>query len=253
MALPDEGPCEPWVTWEQVAGTEENPSCCGADLASITDTTHQTLILETATEVLWALSGHKYPGLCTATRSFCIPSRACGGCLGGCRCGPDARIDLGRRFAVSSVDEVLVDGVPLLEGTDYRVDDWRFLVRLDGSVWSNADVTDPEALEVTWTYGRAVPTGGVNAAAILACEIGAACVPGATCHLPARVTGVTAEGVTYTLVDPQRIIEKGATGLYLVDLWLHSVTKAAVPEAGGIFDPGACGRAVATDTGSGAS
>lgn len=240
--LPADGPCGSWISWPDAS------SCCRHDLDAITDGGIRTQILESATFVVWALSGKKYPGLCTATRSFCAPCAPCR-CVSRCRCGPDSRIDLGTLYPVASVTQVLVDGVPLIEGTDYRVDDWRYVVRLDSKAWpAIVDLTDPEELQVTWAFGRQPLPGLKHAAELLVCELAAPCIPNATCNFPQRITAMSAEGVTYTLVDPTAIINAGKTGIFDIDLLIFAA-NLDTPSAGGIFDPGAHGQAIATDTG----
>lgn len=255
MGLPDDGPCSPWISWAQATG------CCRANLAAITDEADQLRHLMAATYTLYGLTGYRFPGLCSARKSFCAPARCCTAgpnCWDRCRCGPSSRIDLAPgEWAVAGVDEVVVAGEVLVEGSDYRLDDYRYLVRLDGARWPDvADLTDPEALEVVWRYGRMPPAGYVDAVGTLTCELAAACLPGEPCNLPFRVTGVTAEGVSYTLIDPTKIIDKGFTGLYRVDLWVAAVngtSATSTASSGGIFDPGGCSRAHAIDTGDGPS
>lgn len=234
MALPDEGPCGWDVDWCALPTglTEED----------------RVAQLDAATLILYKLTGNRYPGTCDATRSFCPPTHACG-CSSRCRCGPDSYINLGGEYPVASIVRVTVDGDDLIDGVDYRVDDWSRLVRLDSESWpSVTDLEDPEALEVHWTYGRTPPAGGSTMVGVLATELALACQPGSSCRLPQRTVSASAEGVVVTLIDPQRIIADGGTGLTEVDMWVHAVNQDS-PSTGGIFDPGACGRAVATDTG----
>lgn len=234
MGLPDDGPCGSWdVEWcPMPTGVTEEQAA---------------LQLPTATLILYKLTGERYPGTCHATRSFCPPRTSCG-CRGRCCCGPSSYIDLGGEYPVASVVRVTVDGDDLEDGVDYRVDDWSRLVRLDGEHWpSVVDLEDPEALEVHWTYGATPPLGADMMVGRLAAELAASCVEGAPCRLPQRTVSANAEGYAITIIDPQRIIEKGGTGLTEVDLWLYAVNQDE--PHGGIFDPGACGRAVATDTG----
>lgn len=232
LKLPGDGPCGWDVEW------------CASDI----DIDAREQQLPVATLILWSLTGRKYPGVCRAVRSFCVPARACGGCQSRCRCWPRSYITLAGEYAVEEVLRVTVDGADLVDGTDYRVDDWGRLVRLEGESWpTTIDVTDPTALEVEWTYGRNPPAGGDMMVGKLATELAAACTPGASCRLPQRTVSANAEGMTIVLIDPQKIIAAGGTGLTEVDLWLGAVNRDE-PSEGRIFDPGAHGRAVATNT-----
>lgn len=221
------GPCDEWCSVDDVTR-------CRSDL----DGTAIPAQIEVASEIMYALSGQRYPGLCEATRTVC---RDCRCRRRACCCHDRARdIDLGTGWPVAGVLSVTIDGDELTRAA-YRLENARWLRRVDGDSWPLCDSGDPDNLDplvVRWVYGRAVPPGGREAAAMLAGELTAACL-GLDCKLPVRTVAATAEGMTITLVDPQAIIASGATGLYLVDLWLYIATTADVPASGSIFDPGA--------------
>lgn len=244
MALPDDGPCQPWVTWAEVT------SCTGVNLDSVAPEARDGIMAQ-ASDILYGLTERRYPGECETTRSICQP---CGCARSGCRgCGPFARVDLGGLWPVSDVVEVVLDGTPLDRAGHWRVDDWRWLVRTDGLTWpTTSDLTDPEGFQVTWVYGRVPPPSLRRAAALLAAEIATACVPGATCKLPSRVTTITREGVSYTVLDSQKFIDEGRTGIYLVDMAIAAAKRGrkARPR---ILVPGCGTRRVATGTDDGGS
>lgn len=56
---------------------------------------------------------------------------------------------------------------------------------------------------------------------------------GLSCSLPERVTNVTRQGVSYTLLDPQDFLDNGRTGLYFVDL----VIKAYQARKVSVYSP----------------
>lgn len=55
------------------------------------------------------------------------------------------------------------------------------------------------------------------------------------CQLPERVTSVTREGISYTLIDPQDFLDQGRTGLYFVDLVIK--TYVGTKHRAGIMSP----------------
>lgn len=229
----ENGPCDDW--------------CCAADLEACPagqqdlNSDAVPIAITLASRLLFQLSGARYPGLCRATRAFCVECRCS---LTPCRCrNRDARdLDLGSKWDAYGILSVVVDGATL-SPADYTIDDWRWLRRTDGSSWASGGDDPTTWPSVTWVYGALVPEDAKRAAAILAAEIAAACTDGAACGLPARyrtITGANREGTSYTIIDSMKMIDEGRTGIYLVDLWLNAdrVGREASP---GIFAPAAHG------------
>lgn len=240
MALPDEGPCEPWCTWEDAT------RCTSIDLSSIDDEALQDDLLWQATEALWNLSERTYLGECTTTRTVC---RSCSCMQTSCSCRDRGRdIDLGGLWFVSEVVSVTIDG-DVLPATAYRVDDWRWLVRLDGQSWPTlANLDSADAFQVSYTYGRRVPRGGKRAAAVFVSELALACIGNAACQLPSRyrtVTGAQREGLSYTVIDSMKMLEDGKTGLFVVDQWVQFDRYARHNPPAGMVDPAVDGTYLA--------
>lgn len=141
----------------------------------------------------------------------------CGRCGDRCGCGGEAPLRL--PGPVANVAQIAEDGV-LLDPSTYHVDNNRLLVRTDGRVWS------PCGLEITYDIGVAVPTGGQIAAGVLANELAKAACGDKSCGLPQRVQTVTRQGVTIAMLDAFDDVDKGHTGIWLIDSWVASVTKA---------------------------
>jgi hypothetical protein len=144
-----------------------------------------------------------------------------------CACDPVDTITL--PGPVRSVTSITIDGVAFTQfirrGNKIR--------RIDGELWPVCqDQTAASGGDGTFlvTIERGVPLGdgGRRALGEMACELAKACTPGQSCKLPQRVTSVTRQGVSLALLDPQDCLEKGRTGLYWVDLWLHAVNKAGL-------------------------
>jgi len=210
------GPCEPWAEWSQVEG-----QCPTVDFSSIGPEQRADL-LDVATGILWSLDGRRYPGICTTTRRVC---RSCSSCVTAlCCCSPRGAVDLGTRWPAWGVLEVVVDGVTL-DPSAYGLRDHRWLDRLDGDSWpACASLTDPDAFTVTWAYGRRPPIELSDAVAVFTAEMAKSCL-GLKCDLPQRVTSIVRENVTYTILDSQRFIDDGRTGVYRVDLALKAARE----------------------------
>lgn len=217
---------------------------------------------EMATTFLWNWTGRQF-GLCEVTvrpcRDGCTegmstfgrpPGKSmwnpaliggqwfnlgCGVCGDVCGCQDTPVLTL--PGPIDSVQQVVIDGV-VLDPSDYRVDNHRWLVRLDGSRWPTCQdlsapaVTGTEGdgnFYVTYTKGVAVPVGGQKAAGVLACELAKA-MCGLACSLPRRVQSITREGVVVAaILDEFSDIESGRTGIWFIDSWVASVMKRPVP------------------------
>lgn len=85
----------------------------------------------------------------------------------------------------------------------------------------------PGTWSVTYESGTPVPQAASTACQVLACELVKLLIPavGKCSITDARVTSVTRQGVTKTMLDPE-VFKDGRTGLYIPDLWLASLVAA---------------------------
>lgn len=86
--------------------------------------------------------------------------------------------------------------------------------------------TEPGTFAVTYRRGVSVPHGGQVAAWMLACELAKAWCGSDDCALPKRVQTITRQGVTMALLDDGAGLERGRTGIFLVDSWVASIVDA---------------------------
>lgn len=184
-------------------------------------------IVALASYLLWAATGKVY-GPCPVSVLPCNES-TCGAChnpLRSCGCAsvPEIRLD----GPVYSIVEVVIDGVPLPD-TSYRVDDYEWLVRLDGESWpTNADPLDPDGFRVDYLLGVAPPDGAGSAVGELACEIAKARCGHESCRLPSNIRSYTRQGVTVSFVP-------GGFGLFMVDKWIEAAKTPIL--AGAVHSP----------------
>lgn len=153
------------------------------------------------------------------------------GCKQTCGCGGklNQTSEISLPGPIDSIVEVLVDG-EVVPDDAYRVDNRFFLVRTDGDDWPTCqdltlDVTEVGTFEVTYLRGTPVPPAGQLAAAILAEEFAKSTL-GRDCELPQRVQSVTREGVTVAVLDSFEGLERGNTGIWLIDSFVTSVTNS---------------------------
>ncbi len=140
---------------------------------------------------------------------------------------------------ISSVVEVVIDG-EILPAEAYRIDRSRVLVRQDGGAWPTCNdlsqpLGEPGTWSVTYVRGVEVPVGGQIAAGVLAVELAKAICRDQSCQLPQRVQTVTRQGVTIAMLDAFDDVDKGHTGIFLVDSWVSSLMNS--PRAARVYSP----------------
>lgn len=236
------GPCQAWSTADEVA------AFCGS--GSDADEYEDATVA--ASQVLYALSAHRFPGTCSRSVRPCGTSRCApwdlrvlwGGTdwidpydrSRGCGCTPLSVVPLAGY--AREIIEVLIDGQAVDPDT-YRLDERRRLVRLDDPdsgerlYWPSCqnlavDSSEEGTFEVTYTYGVDPPAIGQMAARELACAIydaGADAALSEECVLPNGVTKIVRQGLTIELVGEAGfgfVDGVWKTGLPLVDMFLNA-------------------------------
>lgn len=259
------GPCGDWTTVDAVLGRPGN-AALDADVVAEA--------VQVASDLLFRLGGHRWPGVCertvrpvsrtvaaapdfvalqtvAVTSGWGVPF-VWGGCL--CNRRPltaaehTPSIELGA-YPILAVSEVTVDG-DVLPTDEYRIDDLRWLTRLPaaGSTvnegWpcgQRLDLPDTErgTWSVTFTYGGAPPASGVAAATALAGELARLWDPAhdGDCALDPSVTSVTREGIT---LDVESTVESGRDtgfGLLEVRAFLEAVNPDGLRRRPQVINP----------------
>jgi hypothetical protein len=223
-----------------------------------------------ATEVLYALTGRQF-GLCTKVirpcRASCFgnvwPSAdwwdinsgmaypqplliggqwfnlTCGSCTSGCSCSTVSEAIL--PGPVYDILEVKVDGVVLTPIIDYRLDDWRLLVRLNGESWplcNNLNLADTEVgtWSVTLRAGVEVPELGQLAVGELATDIVKFLVCDDTCTLPKPIQSITRQGLNISFLDPNEVFADGKLGMYFCDLFIQTYNPNKLKQRSRVYN-----------------
>lgn len=234
-------------------------------------------MLQAASNILYRLTARRWPGVCADTVRPCVrriyeewgadqrrriegrwPWRlwpACG-CQTGRRCGHTTldEITLGGE-PVISVTEVRIDG-SVLSSDAYRIDDNRWLVRIDGQDWPTSQdlaadpATDDDTFQVEFTYGADPPVDGKHAAAVLACELYKAAQPEdlGECRLPRRLQSLTRQGVDMVVSDTMEFVGEGRTGLPEVDFFIQSANPHQLRRNATVLTPDIGRRVRRADT-----
>lgn len=237
--------CEPWI--------DDDDLCAPCDTETLDPTLLATL-RDSASELLYVLSGRQFPGICnTATVRPYLRRQDCG-------FDPwTRRVDntevILSHFPIVSIGAVKVresnDGtLETLDSSLYRLDNSQILVRLDNPDGSNPgwplyqDLNQNEGgdgrfFEVTYDWGQAPPAAGKKAAAILTCELALACNPATQgkCRLPARTQSIVRQGVSVEFVDAAQFLEDDLTGLYEVDMFLKAYNPRKLRRRGTVWSP----------------
>lgn len=212
MTVPTPLICAPWATVADLPATA--PTLPPEEWA-------RWLML--ASEVLWALSGRQWSGAsCEETArwvgeaSWCLPPAT----------SQVLTVLALPHDEVTSVTLVTVNGVAF---TGYRrVRSW--LHRTDGAGWGGT-------VDIVYQRGLAPPVGGVLAVVAYAVELAKAATGDTSCRLPKRVSSVTRQSVSMTILDPMTFLKEGKTGLADVDQWLAAVNPSGHPERGSMWSP----------------
>ncbi len=248
---PTYGPCSLWANVDRVA------ACC--DVAPTTDPFPLIGSLAdaatAASQFLWAASGRRFSGACIRTARPCGQPCRCGfqvlsrghligwdgGCWGPepCGCKALSQVSLSG-YPVTAINEVKIDG-DVIDPSEYRLDEWRYLTRLNGAKWPDCQALDLDddqsgTFSVTYSYGQNPPELAQQAAIQLACETWKQC-GGLECALPKNATRVSRQGITYETRSFQRNGNAWQTGLIAVDEFLSSVNPSGLIRGPTIWSP----------------
>lgn len=227
------------------ASPEDAFDCC-VELTD-SDLMRMEWALAQASDLLYHLSGQRFPGTCTA-KVRPIGSNQCWSRWNGwgvgdsglslwhaddCCCNRLSKIRLAG-YPVQEITSVVIDGVTL-DPSEYTLYYQRELVRMADAngrrqTWPHCQRLDIASgagtFFVSYKYGLSPPVEGVAAAAQLACEIAKQC-PGmlpdgeGDCALPAGTVRISRQGLT---IDTQALgvwlLGQLKTGLPFVDAFL---------------------------------
>lgn len=197
-------------------------------------------ILAMASDILWSASGRRWRNV-QASETVTLDPETCGcvplpGWPAGVRYGyVDALVwddPRPRKIRLPRPDVTAVTAVTL-SGSTFSA--WRlggnWLYRTDGQTWPLANTT-----QITYQFGRLIPSGANLAAILLATELGKA-MAGKACALPARVTSVTRQGITFDALESLEVLKEGLTGIHAVDSWILSVNRTRTTQPAVVWSP----------------
>ena len=250
------GPCEPYdPVWN-------------CNISLITGAAEVTgAAVQAASEVLYQLSAQRF-GLCTVKLRPCRKScmggfpwwswweygsypqpywwngtwynLACGSCPGdSCSCVGLSETEL--PGPVASITEVKLNGVVLTAGVDYRVDDYRKLVRLGGDPWPFCqdlllEDTEDNTWSVTAVYGEVMPIIGRMAVGELALEFVKYLTCADDCLLPFGVVDVSRQGISMTIQNTAELIQQGIINLPMCAMFIQAANPEHLTARAAVYD-----------------
>lgn len=231
------------------------------DLGDYSDSDYAYDACKTASYLLWALSGRKFSGITTVTERYVSQFdpyfRTSGsgfqyaptliqGNVQNIPVGRDTRM-YGNDYlgdGTSSRSRVRLRGRKVIKihtvrnGDGNIVDPKKYYLADHSTLYGSPNSNwTPFNVEITYTYGTQPPTAGRAAARLLAKELVKLYEGDDTCALPQRVTSVSRQGVSYTILDDQDFIENMRTGLYAVDMFLKAVNPDKARARARVFSP----------------
>lgn len=231
------------------------------ELGVYADSDYAYEAIKTASYLLWAMSGRKFSGTTTVTERYVSaydPFLRSGGSrfnyspvlidgqvenvphggsgryshrdFQGDGTSSYSRVRLRGRKVVE-VHTLRDQNGGIIDPSTYFLSDHSTIFGTPNAKWTAANV------EVTYTYGSPPPTAGRAAARILATELVKLYENDDTCALPQRVTTVSRQGVTYTVLDNQSFVDELKTGIYAVDLFLKTANPDKARARSRVFSP----------------
>jgi len=213
---------------------------------------------ETASYLMWTMSGRKFSGETTVTERYTCTLRnnrlgasskttsavLFGGDVYDIPSGdyeeyseltadgmsPESRIKL-RGRPVTKIHSIRNKTGLILDPSSYYLVDHSTIHIVAGTPWT------PCNTEITYSYGSLPPVAGRMAARLLALEFAKLWAGDDDCALPQRITSVSRQGVSYTILDQQDFIQELRTGLYAVDLFIKSVNPDGARAKAKVFSP----------------
>jgi hypothetical protein len=179
------GPCTPYVTAADVTFCDPQPG-------------NPDAYVLLASQIMYRLTGMVFPGVCTSTVR---PCRQCDCWSGWCNCGcePDT-IWLPNLIGIT---QIKIDGL-VLDPSEYRIIDRDKVIRTNGASWPSsqslyADPALPDTFAITFTHGSDIPEVVKRATIELAEELWNSDAAADNCKLPAGVTSVNRQGLSFSL------------------------------------------------------
>lgn len=272
QSVAEPGPCQPWISAEDVR------LACSSVVGGEGDDWKLESAATIGSNTMWELTARKFSGVCERTVRPCRDRCSCFGaggvfgwgpwwwaggygygftpygpgywineCGDSCGCGHLPVVKLAG-YPVREILEVKIDG-DVVDPATYRLDRRRELVRLSSFGPPRVDRwwpacqdqtlpdTEPGTFSIRYAWGAQPSELGKAAASQLACEVYKS-LSGQDCKLPSRATKIVRQGVTIDRVMSfAQMLRSGSTGLQLVDLFIATENPSGALRRPAVFSP----------------
>jgi hypothetical protein len=203
--------------------------------------------VKAASYIMWALSGRKYTGVTTVTERYVRFAPLINTRLLQEAAIINSRVNKALQIVepwVSAETRIRLRGQPVQKiesvrnvgGTIVNKDSY-YVVDHSAVQFSEGALIVPADIEISYTYGAQPPVLGRMAARRVAIEFVKLWEGDTDCALPQRVTNVTRQGVTYTVLDSQDFLAEMRMGIYEIDLFLKAVNPNKAQKRSKVFSP----------------
>lgn len=203
--------------------------------------------VQAASYLMWVLSGRKYSGTTTVTERYVRFAPLLNTRLLQETALLNARINKSLEMIepwISAETRIRLRGQPVhqisavrsVTGQIFSPDDY-YMVDRSTLQFQTGVLVVPADVEVTYTFGTNPPVLGKMAARRIAQEFIKLWEGDETCALPDRVTSVSRQGVSYTILDSQDFIQEMRLGIYEIDLFLKAVNPNKAQRRSKVFSP----------------
>lgn len=203
--------------------------------------------VQAASYLMWTLSGRKYSGTTTVTERYVRFAPLLNTRLLQETALINSRVNKSLEMIepwVSAETRIRLRGQPVSQisavrgvtGEIFSPDDY-YMVDRSTLQFQSGVLVVPADVEVTYTFGTTPPVLGKMAARRIAQEFIKLWEGDETCALPDRVTSVSRQGVSYTILDSQDFIQEMRLGIYEIDLFLKAVNPNKAQRRSKVFSP----------------
>lgn len=198
------------------------------------------MCIDAASWLLFKLTAEKYPGRNTTTECYSneapiglsMTPTVFNGQIYNNISGGSRKLYL-RQTPALAVTSVSVGGT-VLDPSSYQLRNNSFLVQTNLLNWNMSLASE---VCVTYDWGLKPPAMGKLACTLLTNELIKSYTMPSQCKLPERVTSVSRQSVSFSVLDPHTFLNEGKLGIYLVDAFITTANPNRAKKRAKVISP----------------